>query len=69
MTKATRIKVSQSPRPSTHNTPRMDMAAPSSCRGVMRCLNQMAPMANMNTGTLEPTKVTLIGVEVCKARY
>ena len=47
----------------------MDMAAPSNWRRVMRCLNHKAPMASMNTGTLEATKVTLMGVEVCRAKY
>ena len=69
ITNSTRSKVCQSPRPSTHSTPAIDMTAPSNCLGVMRCLNHKAPMASMNTGTLEATKVTLMGVEVCRAKY
>jgi hypothetical protein len=35
----------------------------------MVCLKNKAPIASMKTGVLDATKVTLMGVEVCKARY
>jgi hypothetical protein len=47
----------------------MDSTAPSICRRVTAWPKKAQPMASMNTGVLEATSVTLIGVEVFSARY
>ena len=68
-THCTFISVAGSPRESTHKTPTIDKAAPQSCWLRIDCLKNNAPMASMKTGLLEATNVTLMGEEVCKAKY
>ena len=69
ITKCTLASACQSPRHSTTITPRMDSTAPVICRLRTVCLKNNAPTSSMNTGMLDPTKVTLMGVEVCSAKY
>ena len=47
----------------------MDSRAPISWRCEIRVPKNKAPTASIHTGMLEPTKVTLIGMEVCSAMY
>ena len=68
-TKCTLAKACQSPRHKTSITPAIDSTAPNIWRLRTVCLKNKAPMANMNTGVLDATKVTLMGVEVCSAKY
>jgi hypothetical protein len=58
-----------SPRLSTVSTPIIDRAAPASCWRVTATPKNSAPTASIHTGMLEPTSVTLMGVEVCSAKY
>ena len=58
-----------SPRLSTSSTPHTDSNAPSTCRRVTLASKNSAPTASIHTGMLEPTSVTLMGVEVCSAMY
>jgi len=54
---------------STTSTPSSDSAEPSSAWRVMAALKNRRPMISIQTGMLAATSVTLIGVEVCSARY
>ena len=47
----------------------MDRTAPSIWRRVTNWPKNAQPMPSMNTGVLDATKVTLMGVEVFSARY
>ena len=58
-----------SPRLSTISTTVMESTAPNSCWRVTEAPKNSAPTASIHTGMLEPTSVTLMGVEVCSAMY
>ncbi|MNK79932.1 hypothetical protein D3C87_996290 [compost metagenome] len=58
-----------SPRLRTSSTPSIDSSAPPSARRLTRAPKHSVPTASIHSGRLEPTSVTLIGVEVCSARY
>ena len=60
---------SSSPRLSTSSTPQIDMPAPSHCFIDMRIPKNTRPISSIQTGVIEPTKVTLMGVEVLSAKY
>ena len=59
----------QSPRVSTVSTPAVDRATPHHCWREMRAPYSNRPSPSMKMGMLEPTSVTLSGVEVLSAMY
>ena len=68
ITKCRFASSAQSPRHSTINTPPMESAAPNTWRKVTTFPKNRRPMSSIHTGVLAPTRVTLMGEEVAKAR-
>src|SRR5690625_5196660 len=59
----------QSPWANTTMTPTMDSKAPNNCHRWTDALKNKEPIIIIQMGMLAPTKVTLTGLDVCKARY
>src|SRR5690606_29980588 len=63
------ISTCHSPRLSTSSTPQIDSTAPIVCRCEIDEPKNRRPISIIQTGMLAATSVTLIGDDVCSARY